>query len=97
MSVLHISDVLKAAEEGNPAAQFNLGVILLKGEGLPEDHAEAAKWFREAAVQGVASAQYNLGLMLVKGKGVPKDEAEAMQWFSRAAEQGVTAAKKFIN
>ena len=32
-----------------------------KGQGVPQDYAEAVKWYRLAAEQGNADAQYNLG------------------------------------
>ncbi len=31
------------------------------GEGIPEDDAEAVKWYRKAADQGLANAQTILG------------------------------------
>jgi len=30
-----------------------------KGQGVPQDYAEALKWYRKAAEQGFAEAQYN--------------------------------------
>ena len=36
---------------------------LLDKNGVPEDDAEAVKWFRKAADQGDAHAQYNVGVM----------------------------------
>jgi TPR repeat protein len=52
----------KAAEQGHAGAQFNLGLnVCLGGEGVPEDDAEAVKWYRKAAEQGLAGAQFNLG------------------------------------
>jgi hypothetical protein len=60
--------------------------------GLPQDRAEAAKWYRRAAEQGRANAQYNLGRMYATGQGVPKDEAEMVKWWRAAAEQGHAAA-----
>ena len=44
-------------------AQYNLGVKYDTGEGVPQDAAEAVRWFRLAAEQGIASVQNNLGLM----------------------------------
>ena len=38
------------------------------GEGVPQDYAEAVRWYRLAADQGYASAQYNLGVMYNNGK-----------------------------
>ena len=79
---------LSAAAAGDAKAQYNLGVIYDHGKGVPEDDAEAAKWFRLAAEQGDAMAQFNLGLMYSNGEGVPNNDAEAVQWYRRAAEQG---------
>ena len=45
------------------------------GEGVPQDAAEAVRWFRLAAEQGYASAQYNLGVMYANGRGILKDAA----------------------
>ena len=51
-------DEMKAlAEQGIAAAQFNLGVMYDNGEGVPENDAEAVKWYRKAADQGDADAQ----------------------------------------
>ena len=76
-----------------PPAQFNLGVMYYKGLGVPQDDAEAMRWFRRAAEQGHADAQYFLGVMYYLGQGVPQDYAEAVRWFRRAAEQGHAAAQ----
>ncbi len=40
------------AEQGNAEAQLNLGVMYANSLGVPEDDAEAARWFRKAAEQG---------------------------------------------
>ena len=39
----------KAADRGLVDAQFNLGVIYDAGEGVTQDYAEAAKWYRRFA------------------------------------------------
>lgn len=51
------------AKQGEPSAQYNLGLMYDNGEGVPEDDKQAIKWYRLAAWQGYAKAQYNLGLM----------------------------------
>ena len=56
--------------------------------GVPQDYAEAVKWYRLAADQGYASAQSNLGIMYDEGRGVPQDYAEAVKWYRLAADQG---------
>lgn len=70
-----------AAEQGHGAAQFNIGVMLNNGRGVPQDHGEAARWLRKAAEQGMAEAQSYLGVMYSKGQGVPQDYKEAIRWF----------------
>ena len=64
-----------------------------KGEGVPQNHTEAARWYRRAAELGHAGAQFNLGVMYDKGEGVPQNHAEAARWYRRAAEQGVADAQ----
>jgi hypothetical protein len=75
------------AEQGDAAAQNNLGVMYYKGEGVPQDYAKAVKWFRKTAEQGNADAQYSLGLMYDEGLGVPQDYAQAHMWYNLAASR----------
>ena len=82
-----------AAEQGDAEAQFNLGVMYRDREGVPQDEAEAVRWFRLAAEQGLAVGQSNLGLMYAEGRGVPQDDAEAARWSRLAAEQGHASAQ----
>jgi hypothetical protein len=78
----------KAAEQGFPSAQRNLGIGYLDGLGVAKDEAEAVRWFRKAAEQGLASAQRVLAECYLEGQGVSKDKEEAVKWFQRAAAQG---------
>ena len=48
---------LKLAEQGLAVAQFNLGRMYTYGSGVPEDYAEAVKWYRMAAEQGHEEAK----------------------------------------
>ena len=73
------------AEEGNVAAQFNLGVMFQLSHGVPQDNEAAVSWYRKAAEQGLAQAQYNLGVMYANGEGVAQDYAAAHMWFNLAA------------
>ena len=81
------------AEQGDAAAQLNLGFLYGSGQGVIEDDKEAAKWFRLAAEQGDAVAQYNLAQMYRKGEGVIEDDKEAVKWLRLAAEQGDAGAQ----
>ena len=86
-------DIKALAEQGEAYAQYNLGVIHDSGNGVPENDAEAVKWYRLAAEQGFAYAQSNLGVMYANGDGVPENDAEAVKWYRLAAEQGFAAAQ----
>jgi hypothetical protein len=64
-----------------------------EGQGVPQDDAVAASWYRKAADQGDAHSQLNLGLMYDKGQGVPQDHAAAVSWYRKAADQGDASAQ----
>ena len=76
------------AKQGNADAQYNLGVMYEKGQGVPENDKTAVKWYKLAAEQGVADAQTSLGVMYGKGRGVPHDYVRAHMWYNLAASQG---------
>ena len=80
------------AEKGDPHAQYNLGLLYARGQGVGQDYGQAAEWYRKAAEQGVPAAEYNLGVMFANGQGVTADPQEASKWFLKAADQGVSDA-----
>jgi tetratricopeptide (TPR) repeat protein len=79
------------AEQGDAAAQHNLGVMLRDGQGVPQNYTEAVKWFRRAAERGNAIAQSDLGVMYANGQGVTQSFSEAVNWYQKAADQGRAA------
>ncbi|MDP6607423.1 MAG: tetratricopeptide repeat protein [Dehalococcoidia bacterium] len=84
------------AEQGDPAAQNELGSRYYAGRGVEQDDAEAVIWIRRSAEQGYPPAQYNLGLMYFRDRGVEADEgndAEAARWYRLAAERGYGPAQ----
>jgi hypothetical protein len=54
---------------------------------VPQDYAEAVRWYRKAADQGYLNAQTILGFMYAQGQGVPQDYAEAHMWLNLAASR----------
>jgi TPR repeat protein len=87
-----------AAAQGNALAQYNLGLKYDKGDGIPEDDAEASRWFLKSAIQGDIDAQFALAMMFVAGEGVSKDYVKAYSWLSLSAAQGsgISASRKSI-
>jgi uncharacterized protein len=76
------------AVKGDATAQWNVGTMLLNGQGVPANTIEAASWIRKSAEQKHASAQNGLGFIYEKGLGVAQDSKQASGWFRLAAEQG---------
>ena len=85
---VEIRKLLQQAKQGDAKAQFTLGLRYDDGLGVPQDDAQAVKWYRLAADQGYAQAQYNLGVMYANGIGVPQDYVQAHMWLNLAAAQG---------
>ncbi len=79
------------AEEGDPQAQYQLGILHYRGDGVIQDYGQAAKWFRRAAERGDADAQFNLGLLYAEGKGMPRNLVRARMWFALAAQRYETS------
>lgn len=68
-----LQELRARAEYGDAGAQFNLGLVYAKGDGVRQDDVKAARWFRKAAVQGTPDAQFYLGARHERGDGVPQD------------------------
>jgi len=57
-----IDSLIKQAESGDTAAQFNLAGEYLTGQGVPSNTEKAFYWFKKSAEQGYAKAQYMLAV-----------------------------------
>jgi|GEM_PF-3561687 len=83
----------QSAELGNRKAQFELGMLYCTGEGVPQDYALAASWFRKAAANPVPTPhlyddaklpQGELAHLYREGKGVERDMAQAVHWYEQS-------------
>jgi hypothetical protein len=84
-----LAEVRRAAEQGKPEAQLELGGRYRFGRGgVTTDYEQSLVWYKKAAAQGDAGAQFFVGVMCAQGKGVPKDYTQAVMWYKRAAGQG---------
>jgi hypothetical protein len=83
----------KQAEAGDAAAQFQLGRLYFRGEGVAKDEKAALAWIEKSAAQGNTDAITSMGYFYSKGAGVPKDEKKAVEWFRRGAEAGSATCK----
>jgi TPR repeat protein len=91
--VMSIQELKAKAVKGDRGAQRDLAMAYGEGEGVAQDYAEAAKWFRKAAELGDMLSQFATGSNYEQGKGVAKDLAEALRWYRKAADQGYARAQ----
>ncbi|HUI30782.1 MAG TPA: tetratricopeptide repeat protein [Candidatus Acidoferrales bacterium] len=85
--------VVHKANEGDPAAQQELGLRYFLGKGFPADTTKAAYWIEKAARQNMSIAQYNFGVFLDNGWGVKWNPFEAYRWFKTAADYHLPEAE----
>jgi TPR repeat protein/DNA polymerase III epsilon subunit-like protein len=84
------------AENGDEAAQCQLGRMYQSGQGVKEDTYQAYSWYRKSALNGNSDCQYNLGLVYLNGYGAEKNVNEAIKWFRMAARNGDTDAIQML-
>lgn len=78
----------QVAEQGDPIAQYFLGQMYRKGEGVEKNLQNALNWYRKAAEQESRLAQYNLGWMYDEGEGIERNLDQAISWYAKAARAG---------
>ncbi len=78
----------QAAKLGNRRAQYQLGLLFARGEGVDRDLSRARELLRKAAMQGHPKAQFYLGQMFAFGDGGEKDNITATMWFWLATTLG---------
>ena len=75
------------ASNGNANAQYALGLMHAKGNGVIQDYKKAVYWYEKAAIQGILEAKYMLSFVYrhVDGEG---DINKATKWLIEAAKNG---------
>lgn len=78
-----------AAENGDAEAQFQLGKMLIFGDGIPKEAPQGMAWLEKAATQNYAPAMTMLGVYTYTGaEGVAQDAARAASLLEDSAKQG---------
>ncbi len=70
--------------------QIGLGRLYEWGNGVPQDYAQAANWYLNAAEQGDSLAQWNLGSLYDERT---QNYAEAYFWLDIAASEKIDGVK----
>lgn len=86
-----------AAQQGQPAAEYYLGILFYKGWGVAQDQRASHAWWLRAARTGLVAALYHLGLSEVEGQGAATDFVNGYALMLAAQQRGrVPAASKQI-
>jgi uncharacterized protein len=84
-------ELLRAANQGAPEAQYVVGLCYANGLGVEVDKSIAERWFVKSAQEGFAASQYELSLLLQERD--ENDLTEAISWLRKAAAQGFSVAQ----
>ncbi len=74
-----------ADAQGNATAQFSVGVMYDKGQGVPKDDGLAYMWFNLAAASGYETARENRDLLSKKmtSKQIAEAQRMAREWLEK--------------
>ncbi|MCE7029382.1 peptidoglycan-binding protein [Jiella avicenniae] len=78
-----------AAANGFAPAEYSLGTLYEKGNGVDRDLAKARDAYLAAADGGNVRAMHNLAVLYATGIDGKSDPAQAAQWFEKAATYGM--------
>ena len=95
-----VNDLRSRASEGNPEAQYFLGLLMWYGDGVETNREMAMDFFRKAAEQEHIHAQFNVGLILAfsapdptaRQQDIDHDMNTAFKWVTNAASEGLSDA-----
>jgi TPR repeat protein len=75
-----------ASTYGHPGAQYALGVMSIRGEGVKKNPQQGLKWLMAAARKRHPEAEAYLGNLYWDGKIVRRDETRALMWYILARD-----------
>ena len=85
--------VYRAAMGDDINAQFELGLLYMRGEAVRKDFTRGVEWIRRAAEQEHVGAQLQLAEMNLRGVELQQNSVEAFKWYMRAAKHGDAQAQ----
>ncbi len=75
-----------ATTYGHPAAQYALGVMSIKGQGMKKNAQQGLKWLIASARKRHATSEAFLGELYLEGKLVRADRTRAIMWYILARQ-----------
>jgi len=79
----------QAADKGQAVAQYRLGTLYERGQGVATDPAKAMHLYELAADQGNRKAMHNLAVAYASGPAGKRNMTLAARWFAKAAALGL--------
>lgn len=79
-----LNEFLAAAKNGEARAEFSLGLMHLRGQGVKRSNAKAMDWLRKAAERGDGEARMVLGDLYGRGQPPQRDYVKSLMWFELA-------------
>jgi TonB family protein len=87
---------VKAAQAGQPTAQFLVGYSTMLGWGCECDEPKAMFWLHKAAAADQADAQVMIANYILRGEPGPEEIEKALTWLERAAKNGSRDGKFYL-
>jgi len=84
--------LIRRANDGEPAAQHELALRYLQGRGFSADTLKAVYWLDKAAEKEFDLAFFNLGILTLNGWGIEWNPFQAFDLFERATRRGMPEA-----
>jgi TPR repeat protein len=77
----------RAARQGGVDSQVSIAQMYEDGDGVPQNYAQAARWYKKAAEHvpdrgGAGVARSGLGFLYMDGHGVSQDYVAAYMYFA---------------
>ncbi len=95
-SHVNLELLLFNAKQGNPIAQYNLGMLYHKGGGVRKDNRVAFILIHQSANQGITQSQNALAKMYMNGIGIHIDYNMAYYWASVTTRKGSQQGKRIL-
>jgi TPR repeat protein len=89
----------RSANQGNADAQYLLGHMFEDAKGVPQDYAQAGRWYRAACEHrpdygGAGQGCNSLGVLYLTGHGVKQSRVEAYKYFKLGTASEYLSAVK---
>ena len=82
---------IRESKTDNPEAEYCLGLMYARGQGIGKDHAAALSWFLKAYDHGYTRSGYFIGRMYLSGLGTEKDVSKAIRYLESVAHDDARA------